>query len=157
VSATLGVSVEIAVTRLDHARDLPLPAYETAGAAGMDLRAAVPEDAPVVLRPGARAMVPTGLRIAVPEGFEAQVRPRSGLAARSGVTCLNTPGTVDSDYRGEVKVILINLGEENLVVRRGDRIAQMVICPVVQAAWRETEVLDDTARGQGGFGSTGGG
>ena len=157
MSATSGVSVDIAVVRMDHARDLPLPAYETAGAAGMDLRAAVAEDEPMVLRPGARAMVPTGLRIAVPAGYEAQVRPRSGLAARSGVTCLNTPGTVDSDYRGEVKVILINLGEENLVIRRGDRIAQMVICPVVQAAWREAETLDDTTRGHGGFGSTGAG
>jgi dUTP pyrophosphatase len=156
VSAALGGSVDIAVVRLDHAGDLPLPAYETSGAAGMDLRAAVPEDEPLVLRPGARAMAPTGLCIAVPAGYEAQVRPRSGLAARSGVTCLNTPGTIDSDYRGEVKVILINLGEENVVVRRGDRIAQMVICPVVQAAWREVQILDDTARGQGGFGSTGG-
>ena len=149
--------VEIAIRRLPHAEGLPLPAYETPGAAGMDLRAAVAEEDPVVLRPGSREMVPTGLCIAVPEGFEAQVRPRSGLAARAGITCLNTPGTVDSDYRGEVKVILINLGEENFVIRRGDRIAQMVICPVVQAKWRETAVLDDTQRGAGGFGSTGAG
>ena len=145
----------IAVRRLPHAEGLPLPAYETHGAAGMDLRAAVSDDAPVVIRPGAREMVPTGLCIAVPEGYEAQVRPRSGLAARQGITCLNTPGTVDSDYRGEVKVILINLGEDNAVVRRGDRIAQMVICPVVQASWVETDSLDQTARGAGGFGSTG--
>ena len=151
------MSVEVAIVRLGHARDLPLPTYETAGAAGMDLRAAVPEDQPLVLRPGARALAPTGLSIAVPAGYEAQVRPRSGLAIRSGVTCLNTPGTIDSDYRGEVKVILANLGAENFVVRRGDRIAQLVICPVVQARWRETASLDETERGQGGFGSTGAG
>jgi dUTP pyrophosphatase len=150
------VSPVIAVTRLAHAEGLPLPAYETAGAAGMDLRAAVAEDAPITLRPGARTMAPTGLCIALPPGFEAQVRPRSGLAAKAGVTCLNTPGTIDSDYRGEVKVILINLGAEDFVIRRGDRIAQMVIAPVVQAGWREVDSLDDTARGAGGFGSTGG-
>jgi dUTP pyrophosphatase len=145
----------IAVTRLAHNADLPLPAYETAGSAGMDLRAAVAEDAPVTLRPGARDMIPTGLAIALPEGFEAQVRPRSGLAAKAGVTCLNTPGTVDSDYRGEVKVILVNLGADDFVIRRGDRIAQMVIAPVVQASWAEVASLDETARGAGGFGSTG--
>jgi dUTP pyrophosphatase len=149
------VSLQIRLQRLAHAEGLPLPAYETTGAAGMDLRAAVPEGEPMTLRPGARAVVPTGLCIAVPQGFEAQVRPRSGLAARQGITCLNTPGTVDSDYRGEVKVILINLGEEDAVIRRGDRIAQMVICPVVQADWLETHSLDQTARGSGGFGSTG--
>ena len=146
----------IAVTRLPHAVGLPLPAYETAGAAGMDLRAAVLEDEPFTLRPGARTMAPTGLCIALPAGFEAQVRPRSGLAAKSGVTCLNTPGTIDSDYRGEVKVILINLGPEDFVIRRGDRIAQMVIAPVVQASWREVDNLDNTDRDAGGFGSTGG-
>ena len=151
----MSASLTIEILQLDHARDLPLPGYETAGAAGMDLRAAVPEDEPMVLRPGGRTMVPTGLSIAVPEGFEAQVRPRSGLAIRAGVTCLNTPGTVDSDYRGEVKVILANLGEENFVIRRGDRIAQMVICPVVRAEWRQVEALDETTRGAGGFGSTG--
>ena len=145
----------IAVTRLPHAEGLPLPAYETHGAAGMDLRAAVAEDAPITLRPGGRTMAPTGLCIALPEGFEAQVRPRSGLAAKAGVTCLNTPGTIDSDYRGEVKVILINLGPEDFVIRRGDRIAQMVIAPVVQAQWVEVESLDETVRGAGGFGSTG--
>jgi dUTP pyrophosphatase len=150
------VSPVIAVARLPHAEGLPLPAYETAGAAGMDLRAAAPQDEPITLRPGDRAMVPTGLCIALPEGFEAQVRPRSGLAAKAGVTCLNTPGTIDSDYRGEVKVILINLGAEDFVIRRGDRIAQMVIAPVVQVGWREVDSLDDTARGAGGFGSTGG-
>ena len=146
----------IAVTRLPHGQDLPLPAYETHGSAGMDLRAAVAEQEPMVLRPGAREMVPTGLAMALPEGFEAQVRPRSGLAAKAGVTCLNTPGTIDSDYRGEVKVILINLGAEDFVIRRGDRIAQMIIAPVVQAAWSEVESLDQTSRGAGGFGSTGG-
>jgi dUTP pyrophosphatase len=147
--------MKIELCRLPHAEGLPLPAYETPGAAGMDLRAAVPEDEPMTLKPGARCMAPTGLQIAVPEGYEAQVRPRSGLAAKAGVTCLNTPGTIDSDYRGEVKVILINLGPEDFVIRRGDRIAQMVICPVVQAQWTECEALSQTTRGGGGFGSTG--
>jgi dUTP pyrophosphatase len=150
------LSPALRIQRLTHAAGLPLPAYETSGAAGMDLRAAVADDAPLTLRPGDRDMVPTGFCIAVPEGFEAQVRPRSGLAARAGVTCLNTPGTIDSDYRGEVKVILINHGPEDFVIRRGDRIAQMVIAPVVQTTWAEVETLDDTARGAGGFGSTGG-
>lgn len=150
------MSPTVPIRRLPHNPDLPLPAYETAQAAGMDLRAAVPEDEPLVLRPGSRFAVPTGLAFALPKGFEGQVRPRSGLAAKSGVTCLNTPGTVDADYRGEVKVILINLGEEDVTIRRGDRIAQLVIAPVVQAAWREVESLDETARGAGGFGSTGG-
>lgn len=144
------------VVRLAHNPDLPLPAYETAGAAGMDLRAAVPEEAPLVLRPGARTAVPTGLAFALPVGFEAQVRPRSGLALKSGVTVANAPGTIDQDYRGELKVLLINLGEEDFVIRRGDRVAQLVIAPVVQAAWREVGGLDATARGAGGFGSTGG-
>jgi dUTP pyrophosphatase len=146
---------EIAVLRLPHAEGLPLPAYETGGAAGMDLRAAVPEEEPLTLHPGARARVPTGLCMAIPLGFEVQVRPRSGLAAKHGVTCLNTPGTIDSDYRGEVQVILINLGEEDFVIRRGERIAQMIVAPVVQSVWRETDSLDETARGAGGFGSTG--
>jgi dUTP pyrophosphatase len=145
----------IPIQRLPHADGLPLPAYESAQAAGMDLRAAVPDDAPLTLRPGARHAVPTGLAFALPAGFEGQVRPRSGLALKAGVTCLNTPGTIDADYRGEVKVILINLGEEAFVIRRGDRIAQLVIAPVVQAAWREVETLDETTRGAGGFGSTG--
>ncbi len=149
------MSLDIAIQRLEHAEELPLPAYETPGAAGMDLRAATAEDDPIVIRPGSRALVPTGFCIAVPAGYEAQVRPRSGLAMRQGLTCLNTPGTIDSDYRGEVKVILVNLGEENAIIRRGDRIAQLVICPVVQASWRETGSLDDTLRGKGGFGSTG--
>ena len=145
----------IPIKRLAHGEGLPRPAYETQGSAGMDLRAAVPEGEPMVLRPGARDMVPTGLAFAVPPGFEAQVRPRSGLAAKAGVTCLNTPGTIDSDYRGEVKVILINLGEEDFTIRRGDRIAQLVIAPVTRAEWLETSELDETARGAGGFGSTG--
>jgi dUTP pyrophosphatase len=122
----------------------------------MDLRAAVPDEEPLVLKPGSRFPVPTGLAMAIPVGFEGQVRPRSGLAARQGVTCLNTPGTIDADYRGEVKVILINLGPEDVTIRRGDRIAQLVIAPVTQAAWTEVESLDETVRGAGGFGSTGG-
>jgi len=146
---------EIAVKVLPHGRGLPLPAYETAHAAGMDLRAATPEDEPLILHPGDRRPVPTGLAIAIPPGFEGQVRPRSGLALRHGVTCLNSPGTVDADYRGEVMVILINHGPENFVVRRGERIAQLLISPVVQATWREVETLEGTARGEGGFGSTG--
>ncbi|HZZ88003.1 MAG TPA: dUTP diphosphatase [Caulobacteraceae bacterium] len=141
--------------RLPHAEGLPLPAYETEHAAGMDLRAAVPQDEPFTLRPGDRHAVPTGLAVAVPPGFEGQVRPRSGLALRHGVTCLNSPGTVDADYRGEVKVILINHGPEDFIVRRGDRIAQLLIAPVSQATWREVETLDATVRGEGGFGSTG--
>jgi dUTP pyrophosphatase len=149
------VNPTVRVTRLPHGEGLPLPAYETAQAAGMDLRAAVPDDEPLTLRPGARAATPTGLAIALPAGFEGQVRPRSGLALKAGVTCLNTPGTIDADYRGEVKVILINLGEEDFVIRRGERIAQLVVAPVVQATWEEVASLDETARGAGGFGSTG--
>ena len=145
----------IPIKRLPHAEGVALPAYETPGSAGMDIRAAVPEGEPIVLKPGARTMVPTGLAFALPQGFEAQVRPRSGLAAKNGVTCLNTPGTIDSDYRGEVKVILINLGEEDFTIRRGDRIAQIVIAPVTQGAWTEVDDLDATSRGAGGFGSTG--
>ena len=143
------------VMRLPHGDGLPLPAYETAGAAGMDLRAAVADDAPLTLAPGDRALVPTGLAMAIPGGFEGQVRPRSGLAAKHGVTCLNTPGTIDSDYRGEVKVILINLGHETFTIARGDRIAQLVLAPVMQIDVSEAGSLDDTARGAGGFGSTG--
>lgn len=146
---------KIAVRRLSHADGIPLPAYETPGSAGMDLRAAVPEGEPLTLKPGARLLAPTGLCMAIPEGYEVQVRPRSGLAAKAGVTCLNTPGTIDSDYRGEVKVILINLGAEDFTIRRGDRIAQMVVAPVAQAGWVEVDDLDETARGAGGFGSTG--
>jgi dUTP pyrophosphatase len=143
------------VERLPHSKGLPLPAYETAGSAGMDLRAAIPEDVPVILAPGARALIPTGLKIALEPGFEAQVRPRSGLALKHGLTCLNSPGTVDSDYRGEVGVILINHGQEPFVIKRGERIAQLVVARHEQAAMIEVETLDDTARGAGGFGSTG--
>ena len=146
----------IPVVGLDHNRDLPLPAYETEDSAGMDLRAAVPEDRPVVLKPGARAAIPTGLSFALPKGFEGQVRPRSGLALKSGISQANTPGTIDADYRGEVHVILINLGEEDFTVRRGDRIGQLIVAPVVQASWVEVDRLDETVRGTGGFGSTGG-
>ena len=146
----------VPIVRLPHADGLPLPAYESQLAAGMDLRAAVPRDAPLVLEPGARFPVPTGLAFALPPGFEGQVRPRSGLAAKSGITCLNTPGTIDADYRGEVKVILVNLGQEPVTIARGDRIAQRVIAPVVQASWTEVDSLDETERGAGGFGSTGG-
>jgi dUTP pyrophosphatase len=147
--------ITLQIATLPHFDGLALPAYETAHAAGMDLRAAVPEDEPITLAPGARCMTPTGLTIALPEGYEAQVRPRSGLAAKHGVTCLNSPGTVDADYRGELKVILINLGQEPFVIKRGERIAQMVIAPVTQAAWEKVEALSETARGAGGFGSTG--
>lgn len=145
----------VRLRRLPHGEGVAPPRYETSGAAGCDLRAAVPESEPVTLRPGERALIPTGLSIALPEGFEAQVRPRSGLAAKFGVTCLNAPGTIDADYRGEVKVILINHGADEFIVRRGDRIAQMVVAPVAQAAFDEAFALDDTPRGEGGFGSTG--
>ncbi|MBU1324239.1 MAG: dUTP diphosphatase [Gammaproteobacteria bacterium] len=141
--------------RLPHAEGLAPPAYETAQAAGMDLRAAVPADAPVTLAPGDRALIPTGLQIALEPGYEAQVRPRSGLALKHGITCLNSPGTIDADYRGEVGVILINHGREPFVIARGERIAQMVIAPFVQAVPVEVDTLDETARGAGGFGSTG--
>ena len=147
--------VNVAVRPLPHFEGLQLPAYETDGSAGMDVRAAVPEGEPMVLAPGARAMVPTGLSVAIPQGYEIQVRPRSGLAAKHGLTCLNTPGTIDSDYRGEIKVILINLGQEAFTIQRGERIAQLVLAPVTRLAWSEVDTLDETARGAGGFGSTG--
>jgi len=147
--------ITVAVRPLPHFEGLQLPAYETAGSAGMDVRAAVPDGEPMVLAPGARAMVPTGLSVAIPQGYEIQVRPRSGLAAKHGLTCLNTPGTIDSDYRGEIKVILINLGQEAFTIQRGERIAQLVLAPVTRLAWSEVEALDETARGAGGFGSTG--
>ena len=145
----------VRVERLPHAEGLALPAYETAGSAGMDLRAAVAELEPVVLAPGERKLIPTGLKIALEPGYEAQVRPRSGLALKHGVTCLNSPGTIDSDYRGEVGVILINHGQVAFEIQRGERIAQMVIAPYAQAVMAEVEALDETARGAGGFGSTG--
>jgi dUTP pyrophosphatase len=146
-------SVEVKVIRLPHGADLPLPEYQSAQAAGLDLLAAVTAD--VIIPPGKRAMVPTGIAIALPAGTEAQVRPRSGLAARHGLTIVNAPGTVDADYRGEIQVILMNLGDEPYVVRRGARIAQLVIAPVLRATISETRELPDTTRGGGGFGSTG--
>jgi len=143
------------LVRLAHGEGIPLPSYETAGAAGMDLRAAVAEGAPMTLVPGQRALVPTGFIMEIPESFEAQIRPRSGLAFKHGVTCLNTPGTIDSDYRGEVKVLLVNLGDEAFEIARGMRIAQMVIAPVTQALVTEVAETSTTTRGAGGFGSTG--
>ena len=146
---------EICILRLPHGADLPLPGYQSAGAAGLDLLAAVPADAPLIIPPGGRATVPTGFALALPEGTEAQVRPRSGLAARHGVTVLNSPGTVDADYRGEVLVVLANFGDAPFSVSRGARIAQLVIAPVLSPALREVATLDPTSRGSGGFGSTG--
>jgi len=151
----LSASVRIDVRQLPHAEGLALPAYQTAHAAGLDLLAAVPEDTPLVLLPGKHAMVPTGLTIALPEGYEAQVRPRSGLAAKHGVTVLNAPGTVDADYRGEINVLLINHGTEPFAIRRGERIAQMVIASVARAEFVTADQLSTTERGGGGFGSTG--
>ena len=145
--------MKVKITRLAHGANLPLPTYESAHAAGMDLRAAVPE--PLRLEPGKRALVPTGIAIALPDGYEAQVRPRSGLALKDGVSVLNAPGTIDADYRGEVGVILINHGEEPFDINRGERIAQLVITPVSQGVWVEVETLDETSRGAGGFGSSG--
>ncbi|NBB24518.1 dUTP diphosphatase [Porphyrobacter sp. SLTP] len=144
--------ITVEVKRLPHGAGLPLPAYATTGAAGMDVVSA--ED--VTIAPGARHAVATGLSLAIPEGYEIQVRPRSGLALKHGITVPNTPGTIDSDYRGELKVILINLGPEPFAIARGDRVAQLVLAPVVQAAWSEVAELDATDRGEGGFGSTGG-
>ena len=151
----MSASVKVDIRQLPHGEGLPLPAYQSAHAAGLDLLAAVPESAPLVLAPGKHAMVPTGLAIALPDGFEAQVRPRSGLAAKHGVTVLNSPGTIDADYRGEIQVILINHGAEAFTIRRGERIAQMVIASVVQARLVLASALPLTDRGSGGFGSTG--
>jgi len=145
--------IEVRVMRLPHGKDLPLPSYQSASAAGLDLLAA--SITPVIIAPGARALVPTGIAIALVNGYEAQVRPRSGLAARHGLTVLNAPGTIDADYRGEIHVLLINLGEEPVTVERGMRIAQMVITPVIRAHILEVPSLDQTMRGSGGFGSTG--
>jgi len=147
------VSVTVGVRRLADGDGLPLPAYMTEGAAGADVVAAVRDD--VVLAPGERALLPTGIALEVPEGYEVQVRPRSGLAVRHGVTLLNAPGTIDSDYRGPLGVVLINHGSEPFVVRRGDRIAQLIVAPVARAAFREVEALSASARSEGGFGSTG--
>jgi dUTP pyrophosphatase len=149
------MSVDVKVMRLPHAADLPLPAYQSALAAGLDLVAAVPADKPVTIAPGQRAMIPTGIAIALPEGTEAQVRPRSGLAAKNGISVLNTPGTVDADYRGEIQVILVNFGNEAFEVARGSRIAQLVVTPVLRANLIETQNLSKTVRGSAGFGSTG--
>ena len=151
----MSTKVTVELQRLAHAEGLPLPAYQTAEAAGLDLMAAVPESEPLTLAPGQYGLVPTGLAIALPPGFEAQVRPRSGLAAKHGVTVLNSPGTIDADYRGEIKVILINHGAAPFAIKRGERIAQMVIAPVVQAALVPVATLSETDRGAGGFGSTG--
>lgn len=147
----LGIALQI----LSHAKDLPAPSYATEQSAGVDLSAAIPPGEKLELKPGSRALVPTGIALALPAGFEAQIRPRSGLAAKNGVTVLNTPGTIDADYRGEIKVILINLGAEPFVIERGMRIAQMVIARHEQAQWNIVDSLDETARGAGGFGSTG--
>ncbi|MBR1176743.1 MULTISPECIES: dUTP diphosphatase [Bradyrhizobium] len=151
----MSTKVTVELQRLAHAEGLPLPAYQTADAAGLDLMAAVPDAEPMTLAPGQYALVPTGLAIALPPAHEAQVRPRSGLAAKHGVTVLNTPGTIDADYRGEIKVILINHGSAPFVIKRGERIAQMVIAPVLQAALVPVATLSATDRGAGGFGSTG--
>lgn len=147
--------VEVRIVRLAHGADLPLPQYQSADAAGLDLFAAVPAESAVVIPPGGRALIPTGIAIALPQGYEGQVRPRSGLAARHGITVLNAPGTVDADYRGEIQVVLANLGSEPFAVSRGTRIAQLIIAPVQQVTLVETVTLDSTVRGQGGFGSTG--
>jgi len=147
--------VTVSVRPLPHFEGLDLPAYETIGSAGMDVRAAVSQEDPILLQAGERAMIPTGLSVAIPQGYEIQVRPRSGLAAKHGLTCLNTPGTIDSDYRGEIKVILINLGQDAFTIQRGERIAQLVLAPVTQLTWEEVDALDETDRGAGGFGSTG--
>ena len=148
-------TTQIAITRLAHAADIALPAYATAQSAGMDLVAAIPADQPIILQPGQRALVATGIAIALPPGFEAQVRPRSGLAAKNGITVLNSPGTIDADYRGEIKAILINLGDAAFTIERGMRVAQMVVAAHASVQWNEVETLEDTERGAGGFGSTG--
>ena len=149
------MSLTVEIKALPHFEGLQLPAYETVLAAGADLRAAVPEDVPMILKAGERALVPTGLSMALPAGYEAQIRPRSGLAYKHGVTCLNTPGTIDADYRGEVKVLLINHGADDFTINRGERIAQMVIAPITQPDFVQVDTLSETARGVGGFGSTG--
>jgi dUTP pyrophosphatase len=148
-------AVEVAVMRLPHGNGLPLPNYQTAHASGADLLAAVSIEAPVVIAPGERALIPTGIAIALPEGFEAQIRPRSGLALNHGITVLNSPGTIDADYRGEIQIILVNLGRNSFTVERGARIAQLVVTTTMQASFCETASLDETTRGVRGFGSTG--
>lgn len=147
--------IDVEISRLPHSEGLDLPAYETTASAGMDLRAAVPSDDPTVLAPGDRSLVATGIQIALPRGYEGQVRPRSGLAYREGITVLNSPGTIDADYRGEVKVLLANLGDQPFQIDRGMRIAQLVVAQHARVEWAEREELDETVRGPGGFGSTG--
>jgi len=149
------MTLHVEIKKLDHFGEQALPKYETVLAAGADLRAAVPSDTPMTLKPGERALVPTGMAMAVPAGYEAQIRPRSGLAYKHGITCLNTPGTIDADYRGEVKVLLINHGTDSFTINRGERIAQMVIAPITQPEFEVVTELSDTDRGAGGFGSTG--
>lgn len=151
----MSAPLKVAIVREPGCDDLALPGYETEHAAGMDLRAAVTE--PVILGPGERDLIPSGVRIALPDGYEAQVRPRSGLAIKHGISLLNSPGTIDADYRGEIRVIMANLGQDPFTINRGDRIAQLIIAPVTRVAWEETESLNDTARGAGGFGHTGAG
>lgn len=146
-------AITVSVQQLPHADGLPLPSYETSGSAGMDLSAAIDTD--LIILPGARALVPTGLAIALPTDYEAQIRPRSGLALRDGIALVNSPGTIDADYRGEIGIILINLGDKPVTIERGMRIAQMVVAPVMQIAWKPTESLPESDRGAGGFGSTG--
>jgi len=147
--------VEVKVLQLPHAEGLELPSYQTEGSSGMDILAAVPEGEPMILKPGERQLVPTGLQVDIPLEYEIQIRPRSGLAIKQGITALNTPGTIDADYRGEIKIILINLGQENVVINRGMRIAQMVLSPVSKLKWHPQDKLSETARSSGGFGSTG--
>lgn len=145
--------MKIQFKKLPHAKDLPLPSYESEFAAGMDIRAAL--ENPITLKPGQRKLIPSGLKMSMPQGYEAQMRPRSGLAYRNGITMLNTPGTIDADYRGELKMLAVNLGDETFTINHGDRIAQMVIAPVIQAEVAEVETLSETERAEGGFGSTG--
>jgi dUTP pyrophosphatase len=147
------INPTIRVQRLEHAGDLQLPSYESRDAAGMDIRAALRE--PIILEPGARELIPTGFRMAIPAGYEIQVRPRSGLAWKQGLTMLNSPGTIDADYRGEIKLLAVNHGQNPITIRHGDRVAQIVLAPVIQARLEESESLDDTTRGESGFGSTG--
>ncbi len=147
--------IAVPVKRLPHAEGLELPAYATEHSAGMDLRAAIPEEEPLLIRPGERVLIPTGIQVALPEGYEGQVRPRSGLAWKYGITVLNSPGTIDADYRGEIKIILINLSQEPFLLRRGERIAQLVVAAHARVEWLDQEELADTARGAGGFGHTG--
>ena len=149
------LSLSIDIFREPGTEELPLPTYKTEGAAGMDLHSAVPEEMPIFLPPGERAAIPTGIRIAIPIGYEAQVRPRSGLAKNHGIGMVNAPGTIDADFRGQIHVLLINLGDEPFTVRRGDRIAQLIVAPVMRVTWNEVTELSDTVRGAGGFGSTG--